>query len=127
MAIKSNMSILVVDEHDSRVMNTKGCLAELGYHDVDHSRDMDSTIAMVGRKRYTLVIADWGMEPSTGMDILRAIRALPTGGDMRFLMATTECNAASLMAARRAGADNYLIMPFNAITLKAKINLVFGR
>jgi DNA-binding response OmpR family regulator len=31
------------------------------------------------------------------------------------------------MAARRAGADNYLIMPFNAITLKAKINLVFGR
>ncbi len=127
LASKTNMPILVVDEQDGWVKNTRHCLAELGYHDVDQSRDMDSTIAMIGQKSYALVIADWGSEPSTGMDVLRAIRALPNGADIRFIMATAELNADHLMAARRAGADNYVIKPFNAIVLRTKINQVLGR
>ncbi len=77
-------------------------------------------------KRYGLVISDWNMEPMTGYDLLRQVRANPELETTPFIMVTAESKTENVIAAKKAGVDNYIVKPFNAQTLKAKIEAVFA-
>jgi two-component system, chemotaxis family, chemotaxis protein CheY len=78
-------------------------------------------------KRYALVISDWNMQPMTGFDLLRQVRADPVLANTPFIMVTAESKTENVIAARKAGVSSYIVKPFNAQTLKAKIEAVFGR
>lgn len=125
-AIDGARPILVVDDYQTMIRIICGFLSQLGYRDVDHARDVPAALDMIRRKNYRLVLSDWYMEPLTGMDLLREIRAMPGREKTRFIMVTAESRTDRVMEARRAGADNYLVKPFNAATLKTKIDQVFG-
>jgi len=77
-------------------------------------------------KRYGLVISDWNMEPITGFDLLRRVRANPELENTPFIMVTAESKTENVIAAKKAGVNNYIVKPFNAQTLKAKIEAVFA-
>jgi two-component system, chemotaxis family, chemotaxis protein CheY len=77
-------------------------------------------------RRYGLVISDWNMEPMTGYDLLRQVRADPGLGEIPFIMVTAESKTENVIAAKKAGVNNYIVKPFNAQTLKAKIEAVFA-
>jgi two-component system chemotaxis response regulator CheY len=77
-------------------------------------------------KSYRLVISDWNMEPMTGYDLLCAVRADTTFAQARFIMVTAESRTENVIAAKRAGVDNYIVKPFNAQTLQNKIEAVFS-
>ena len=76
-------------------------------------------------KNYGLVISDWNMAPMTGYDLLREIRADPALCKTRFIMVTAESKTDNVIAAKKAGVDNYIVKPFNAQTLQHKIHAVF--
>ena len=76
-------------------------------------------------KRYGLVISDWNMEPMTGFDLLQKVRSDPRLGETPFIMVTAESKTENVIAAKKAGVNNYIVKPFNAQTLKAKIDAVF--
>jgi two-component system chemotaxis response regulator CheY len=78
------------------------------------------------QKRYGLVISDWNMEPMTGYDLLKEVRNDP--GLMRtpFIMVTAESKTENVIAAKKAGVNNYIVKPFNAATLQTKIEAVFS-
>ncbi len=61
----------------------------------------------------------------TGFDLLRQVRADPDLSDTPFIMVTAESKTENVIAARKAGVNNYIVKPFNAQTLKAKIEAVF--
>jgi two-component system chemotaxis response regulator CheY len=65
------------------------------------------------------------MEPMTGYDLLREVRADPTLGKTPFIMVTAESKTENVIAAKKAGVDNYIVKPFNAQTLQHKIAAVF--
>src|SRR5262249_45284964 len=77
-------------------------------------------------KKYGLVISDWNMEPMTGYDLLREVRASPALSKTPFIMITAESKTENVIAAKKAGVNNYIVKPFNAATLKAKMEAVFG-
>jgi two-component system, chemotaxis family, chemotaxis protein CheY len=77
-------------------------------------------------KRYGLVISDWNMEPMTGFELLREVRADPEPGGTPFIMVTAESKTENVVAARKAGVNNYIVKPFNAQTLKSKIESVLA-
>ena len=77
-------------------------------------------------KRYGLVISDWNMEPMTGYDLLCRVRANPQIETTPFIMVTAESKTENVIAAKKAGVNNYIVKPFNAQTLKAKIEAVFA-
>ena len=77
-------------------------------------------------KRYGLVISDWNMEPMSGYELLRELRNDPGLKRIPFIMVTAESKTENVIAAKRAGVDNYIVKPFNAHTLKAKIETVFA-
>ena len=88
--------------------------------------DGESALAKMRDKRYGLVISDWNMEPMTGYDLLCQVRANPELGTTPFIMVTAESKTENVIAAKKAGVDNYIVKPFNAQTLKAKIEAVFA-
>jgi two-component system chemotaxis response regulator CheY len=65
------------------------------------------------------------MTPMTGFDFLKQVRADPALKRTPFIMVTAESKTENVIAARRAGVDNYIVKPFNAQTLKTKIESVF--
>ena len=77
-------------------------------------------------KRYGLVISDWNMEPMSGFDLLKQVRANPKLETTPFIMVTAESKTENVIAAKKAGVNNYIVKPFNAQTLKAKIELIFA-
>ncbi len=126
MALDPNMSVLVVDDYSTMIRIIRNLLRQLGFVDVDDASDGASALQKMNVKRYGLVISDWNMEPMTGYDLLRQVRANPELETTPFIMVTAESRTENVIAAKKAGVDNYIVKPFNAQTLKAKIEAVFA-
>jgi two-component system, chemotaxis family, chemotaxis protein CheY len=126
MALDPTMPVLVVDDYGTMVRIIRNLLRQLGFADIDDARDGAEAIAKMQHRRYGLVISDWNMEPMTGFDLLRQVRSDPNLGETPFIMVTAESKTENVIAARKAGVNNYIVKPFNAQTLKAKIEAVFA-
>jgi two-component system chemotaxis response regulator CheY len=126
MALDPNMSVLVVDDYSTMIRIIRNLLRQLGFADVDDATDGESALAKMNAKRYGLVISDWNMEPMTGYDLLCKVRANPELETTPFIMVTAESKTENVIAAKKAGVNNYIVKPFNAQTLKAKIEAVFA-
>jgi two-component system, chemotaxis family, chemotaxis protein CheY len=125
MALDLSMPVLVVDDYSTMVRIIRNLLAQLGFADVDDARDGASALEKMRIKRYGLVISDWNMEPMTGYDLLKEVRADPGLGQVPFIMVTAESKTENVIAAKKAGVNTYIVKPFNAQTLKSKIESVF--
>ena len=125
MAFDTSMPILVVDDYNTMVRIIRNLLRQLGFTDVDDAADGSAALAKMNGKQYGLVISDWNMEPMTGYELLKQVRANPDTAGTPFIMITAESKTENVVAAKQAGANNYIIKPFNAETLKHKIEAVF--
>ena len=126
MAVDLSMPVLVVDDYNTMVRIIRNLLQQLGFTDVDDASDGAAAIAKMRTKRYGLVISDWNMEPMTGYELLKQVRADPALGPTPFIMVTAESKTENVIAAKKAGVNNYIVKPFNAATLKTKIEAVFA-
>jgi two-component system chemotaxis response regulator CheY len=126
MALNPTIAVLVVDDSSAMISIIRGLLHHLGFGDVDDARDGRSALARMRNKRYGLVISDWNMEPMTGYEFLREVRGDPILKRVPFIMVTSESKTENVIAAKKAGVDNYIVKPFNAQTLKTKIDSVFA-
>jgi two-component system, chemotaxis family, chemotaxis protein CheY len=125
MAVDLSMPVLVVDDYSTMVRIIRNLLAQIGFADVDDAKDGVSALEKMRIKRYGLVISDWNMEPMTGYDLLKEVRADPGLGAVPFIMVTAESKTENVIAAKKAGVNTYIVKPFNAQTLKSKIESVF--
>ena len=121
MVIDPAMPILVVDNSATIIRIIRSLLRHIGFIDVDESGDGASALAKMRSKRYGLVISDWNMESMSGYDFLREVRGDPDLKRTPFIIVTGEYKAENVIAAKRAGVSNYIVKPFDAPTLKAKI------
>jgi two-component system chemotaxis response regulator CheY len=76
---------------------------------------------------FSLVISDWNMAPMTGLHLLQEMRADQQLRAIPFIMITAESKVENVLTAKQAGVDSYIVKPFNAETLRAKINAVLTR
>ncbi len=119
------MPILVVDDYNTMIRIIRNLLRQLGFENVDEATDGSSALARLREKKYGLIISDWNMEPMTGYDLLKEVRADPELKSTPFIMVTAESKTENVIAAKKAGVNNYIVKPFNAQTLKTKIDAVF--
>lgn len=127
MAFDKSLPILLVDDYRTMLRIIRNLLRQLDFTSIDEATDGCMALAKLKDRRYGLVIAECGMQPMTGLDLLRAVRADGTLATVPFIMITAERGAASVVAAKRAGIDDYVLKPFNAESLRAKIDVVMGR
>jgi two-component system, chemotaxis family, chemotaxis protein CheY len=126
MALDTSMPILVVDDYQTMVRIIRNLLKQLGFEDVDEAADGSAALSKLKQKRYGLVISDWNMSPMTGYELLRNVRGDEGLRALPFIMVTAESKTENVIAAKKAGVNNYIVKPFNAQTLKSKIEAVCG-
>ncbi len=126
MPLDPSMRILVVDDYNTMIRIIRNLLKQLGFENIDDASDGGAALAKMRDKKYGLVISDWNMEPMTGYELLKEVRADPALTDTPFIMVTAESKTENVIAAKKAGVSNYIVKPFNAQTLKSKIDAVFG-
>ena len=126
MAFDLSMPILVVDDYSTMIRIIRNLLKQLGFENVDDASDGSAALNKMRAKKYGLVISDWNMEPMTGLQLLQEVRADAKLKPMPFIMVTAESKTENVVAAKQAGVNNYIVKPFNAETLKKKIESVLG-
>lgn len=126
MAVEMSMPILIVDDYRTMLRIVRNLLSKLGFTDIDEAADGSQALAMMKSRQYGLVISDWNMQPMTGFELLKTVRADETLKSVPFIMVTAESKVENVVAARQAGVNNYIIKPFSAAVLKAKLKAVLG-
>jgi two-component system chemotaxis response regulator CheY len=126
MAVDMNMPILIVDDYKTMLRIIRNLLKQLGFNNVDEATDGSAALHKLRDKSYSLVISDWNMEPMTGIQLLREVRADAKLKDLPFIMITAESKTENVVAAKAAGVSNYIVKPFNAATLKTKLTSILG-
>lgn len=126
MAVGRELPILIVDDYRTMLKIVRGLLQQLGFRDIDEATDGQSAYSMICARQYGLVISDWNMQPMTGLDLLKRVRAEPKTAKLPFIMVTAEAKAENVVAARQAGVNNYIIKPFTQAVLKQKMSAVLG-
>ena len=126
MAVDKNMNVLIVDDYKTMLRIIRNLLKQLGFNNVDEATDGAMALQMLRVGTYGLVISDWNMEPMTGLQLLREVRADPKLKPVPFIMVTAESKSENVIAAKEAGVSNYIVKPFNAETLKVKMTSVLG-
>lgn len=126
MAVDPSMPVLIVDDYKTMIRIIRNLLKQLGFANVDEAGDGSAALDMMRHKDYGLVISDWNMEPMTGYELLREVRADDRLSRTPFIMVTAESKTENVIAAKKAGVNNYIVKPFNAQTLKSKIEAVFA-
>src|SRR3954471_22969045 len=124
-AVDLSMPVLVVDDYSTMIRIIRNLLKQLGFEHIDDASDGSAALTKMRGKKYGLVISDWNMEPMTGYDLLQEVRADPNLATTPFIMITAESKTENVIAAKKAGVNNYIVKPFNAATLKTKIEAVF--
>ena len=125
MAVDHTMPVLIVDDYKTMIRIIRNLLKQLSFANVDEAGDGTAALDMMRHKQYGLIISDWNMEPMTGYELLREVRADDQLSRTPFIMVTAESKTENVIAAKKAGVNNYIVKPFNAATLKTKIEAVF--
>ena len=125
MAVDVNIPVLVVDDYNTMIRIIRNLLRQLGFENIDDASDGSVALAKMREQRYGLVISDWNMEPMTGYELLQKVRSDPHLKETPFIMVTAESKTENVIAAKKAGVSNYIVKPFNAQTLKTKIEAIF--
>jgi two-component system chemotaxis response regulator CheY len=126
MTVDMQMNILIVDDYKTMLRIIRNLLKQLGFNNVDEATDGSMALQKLRDKDYGLVISDWNMEPMTGIQLLREVRADAKLKALPFIMITAESKTENVIAAKEAGVNNYIVNPFNAATLKTKLGSVIG-
>ncbi len=122
--LSMDFTTLVAD--DSRVMRRIiiRALNEIGLMEVVEANDGDEALAEFAKQEFGLVLTDWNMPKKSGLEVIQGIRA--TGARVPIIMITTESEKARVFSAIEAGVTDYLIKPFDAETLRGKVEKHLG-
>lgn len=126
MSYDRSRPVLVVDDYRDIVRLLTNLLRQLGFSDVDGAMNGAEALRALRKRDYALVLCDWNMEPMTGLQLLREVRADADLTNLPFIMVTGESKTEHVVAAKRAGVSNYIVKPFNLQAVRDKIETTVG-
>ncbi len=123
----TNLRILIVDDYTTMRRIIRNLLTQIGFSDITEAADgREAFEKLRSGGQFDLVVSDWNMEPMTGLELLKAMRTDSALSSIPFIMVTAESKTENVVAAKKAGVNNYIVKPFNAETLRSKIAAVFA-
>ncbi len=128
MSVDKKMNVMVVDDFPTMRKIIRNLLEQLGLTNVSEAENGADALRKLREAQVKpgLIISDWNMEPMTGLQLLKEVRADGVLKGTPFIMITAENKTENVIAAKEAGVNNYIVKPFNAATLKLKIEAVLG-
>jgi len=118
------MRVLIIDDDRALRDALRRALALAGY-EIDTAASGEAGLAQIADQRPDAVVLDIGLG---GMDGLEACRRLRAGGDrVPVLMLTARDSVDDRIDGLDAGADDYLVKPFDVGELKARLRALMRR
>jgi two-component system chemotaxis response regulator CheY len=114
-------STLLVDEKRTSTRLIRDLFLRLGFNDVQAAHNAEDALGMLKERKYGLVVADWNLEPMSGLHLLRAVKGDEKLSRTPVLMTAAHLTCDQVVLARRTGADALILKPFLASGLRAKI------
>jgi two-component system chemotaxis response regulator CheY len=122
-----HMKVLVAQDFPTMRQILRHSLQEMGFTDVLEAEDGLSAWEIICQEDIGLVVTDWHMPRMSGLELLRKIRAHPRTRSLPVLMITIEDLQDYVIAAAKAGVDDYLVKPFTRQVLQEKVEQIFSR
>jgi two-component system chemotaxis response regulator CheY len=122
----SAVSVLIVDDQQSMRGICKYILTQLGFTSITEAKSGRDALGKLEQAHIDLIISDWNMDDIDGLTLLKVIRKHPKTAAMPFIMATGRSDKEQVKEAISAGVNNYIIKPFDALTMKKRIEAVIG-
>lgn len=127
-----NTRFLVVDDFSTMRKIVIKILAELGYLNVEEADDGETALSLLKKaaadgQPFEFIISDWNMPKMLGIELLIACKADPCLKLIPFMLVTAESEQKQILEAARAGVSEYVVKPFNATTLKYKLEKIYIR
>ena len=124
--MNTKLRILVVDDFATMRRIIRNLLQDLGFSNIAEADDGNTAWPMLQNGSYDLLITDWNMPGMPGLDLLKAVRADARRAKLPVLMLTAEAKREQIVEAAQAGVNGYVIKPFTAETLKAKLEKILA-
>jgi two-component system, chemotaxis family, chemotaxis protein CheY len=126
MAVDKSMNVLIVDDYKTMLRIIRNLLKQIDFNNVEEATDGGEALAKLKAGNFGLVISDWNMVPMSGLELLQEVRQDSRLKTLPFIMITAESKTENVVAAKQAGVSNYIVKPFNAETLRDKIEKVLA-
>jgi two-component system chemotaxis response regulator CheY len=114
------MKFLIVDDSSTMRRILINTLKKLGHEDFLEAEDGEQALNKYKEGGIEVIITDWNMPVMSGLDFILAVRK--SDPDIPILMVTTNAAKDDIIAAIKAGANNYIVKPFTPDTLEEKLN-----
>ena len=121
------MRILTVEDSATMRRIIRNTLKRVGYDDVVEAENGQMALTKLATDKIDFVITDWSMPEMNGLDFILEVRRNESTKHLPVLMITTVAEREDILTALKAGVNNYIVKPFDAETLKAKIEQVLTR
>ncbi len=121
MAVDFSMRVLVVDDYKAITRIVSNLLRQAGFSDIDVAGDGEEALAKMKSCKYGLVISDWHMKPVNGLDLIKQAKADEGLKDTPIILISAEPAPENALTAKDAGAAGYVVKPFDAQTLRDRI------
>ena len=116
-------SCLIVDDSKVIRMVARKILQELEF-ETEEAADGQLALDACKGKLPDVVLLDWNMPVMSGIEFLRELRKLPGGGTPVVVFCTTENDIEHIQEAIEAGANEYIMKPFDSEIIQAKFSQV---
>lgn len=118
------MRALIIE--DSRAMRSilEGILDDVGFEVTLAADAEEALLVLENDQDFELALVDWNLPAMTGLDLVKVIRERPGLGDIKLMMVTTETQLGRVVEALDAGADEYIMKPFDREMLLEKLALL---
>ena len=124
--IDTSLKVLVVDDMSTMRRIIKNVLKQIGFSDLVEAENGQDALAKLKAGDIGFIVSDWNMPVMQGIDFLRAVRADAELKHLPFLMVTAEGQKENIIEAVQAGVSNYVVKPFTAEALQAKLEKIFA-
>jgi len=123
---------LVVDDFTTMRKIIRKVLTELGYTNIEESDDGKNAWPLINQAHqngapFDFVISDWNMPGMLGIDLLKNCRNDDRFKSLPFMLVTAESEQKQILEAAKAGVSDYVVKPFNSVTLKQKLEKVWSK
>ena len=125
MPDEKDLKILVVDDFSATRALVINHLTKLGYCDTVEAENGVSALARLKSALFDLVVTDCGMSDMSGLDLLKLIRSESDLKHIPVLMVTSDDSQGNIIAAIKAGLNDYIVRPFEEYTFKQKLEKIF--
>lgn len=122
----SSISVLIVDDQQSMRGICKYILTQLGFKEIMEAKSGRDALGKIEKTNFDLIISDWNMDDIDGLTLLKVLRKHPRTAKLPFIMATGRSDKEQVKEAIASGVNNYIIKPFDAGTMKKRIEAVIG-